>query len=126
MITSWKGVYQKAVGGLPWRSSSEDSELPMLGVQVRSLVGEPRSYKLCGAAKINQKEGHRLPESPGRLDSQAQETNLVKGVTAWTGSNVHCGSGLLRAGPPQALQDTDAQPGLPAPLALDAGGRRWP
>ena len=50
----------------------------MLGVQIRSLVGELRSHKLCSVAKINQKEGHRLPESPGRLDSQAQETNLVK------------------------------------------------
>ena len=81
----------------------------MLGVQIRSLVGELRSHKLCGGAKINQKEGHRLPESPGRLGSQAQETNLVKGVTAMTETNTHCGSGLLRACPPQALQNTDAQ-----------------
>ena len=39
--------------GLPWHSSGEDSELPLQGVQVRSLVRELRSCVLHGAAKKN-------------------------------------------------------------------------
>ena len=36
---------------IPWRSSGLDSELPLQGAQVPSLVGELRSCMLRGAAK---------------------------------------------------------------------------
>ena len=39
------------VQGLPWRSSGWDSEFPLQGAWVPSLVGELRSHKPCSAAK---------------------------------------------------------------------------
>ena len=39
--------------GLPQYFSNEGSTLPMQGTQVRSLVGELRSYKWCDLAKIH-------------------------------------------------------------------------
>ena len=40
-----------ALKGIPWQSSGQDITLPLQGKQVRSLVGELRSYVLCGTAK---------------------------------------------------------------------------
>ena len=42
----------KNLSGLPWQSSGGlDSELPLKGAWVRSLVGELRFHMLCGVAK---------------------------------------------------------------------------
>ena len=38
-------------GGLPWRSSGQDSALPLRRARVRSLVRELGSHKLRGMAK---------------------------------------------------------------------------
>lgn len=39
------------LSGIPWPSAGWDSELPLQGARVPSLVGKLRSCKLCGAAK---------------------------------------------------------------------------
>ena len=39
--------------GIPWQTSSQDSELSLLRDQVQSLVRELRSNKLHSAPKIN-------------------------------------------------------------------------
>ena len=44
-------LIQQWIKGLPWQFSEQDSELPMQGTQVRSLVGEQRSHMLYGKAK---------------------------------------------------------------------------
>ena len=46
----------KRYGGLPWRSTGEDSALPMQGAWVRSLAGEIRSHMPCGTAKKIKKQ----------------------------------------------------------------------
>ena len=47
----WMRDYFKITRGLPWRSSGQDSALPLQGAQVQALVGELRSCMLCGMAK---------------------------------------------------------------------------
>ena len=42
---------KSTVSGIPWPSGGWDSELPLQGARVPSVVGELRSRKLCGAAK---------------------------------------------------------------------------
>ena len=49
--------------GLPWQPSGWDSSLPLQGVQARSLVGELRSCKPCGAAKKNKE----YPQTSGQV-----------------------------------------------------------
>ena len=48
LFASLKQFYQ----GFPSRFSGSDVVLPMLGVQVHTLVGELRFYLLCSVAKI--------------------------------------------------------------------------
>ena len=46
LFNNIKSVFE----GIPWKSSGEDSEFPLLGALVQSLVKELRSYKSCDAA----------------------------------------------------------------------------
>ena len=43
--------------GMAWQSSGKDSGFFLLRAGVQSLVGELRSYKLCGAAKNKKGQG---------------------------------------------------------------------
>ena len=51
---------------LPWQPSAQDSELPLKGVGVWSLVGELRSCMLCGVAKKKNKKNES-----GETESQS-------------------------------------------------------
>ena len=45
---STSSSHKSVLGGLPWQSSGYDSELPLQGAQVPSLVGQPRSRMMSG------------------------------------------------------------------------------
>ena len=49
--------------GLLWRSSSCNSELPLQGVQVWSLVGELRSHMLRGTARKKERKKSTVKEA---------------------------------------------------------------
>ena len=49
-----KNYFKKVALGLLWWSSGEDSQLPLQGAQVRSLVRELRNCIPCSEAKNKQ------------------------------------------------------------------------
>lgn len=70
--------------GLPWQSRGLDSVLPRQEMRVRSLVGELRSYMLCGQKKKNEEgiyrcEQHMQAAHPGLLECECSEEGIYTG-----------------------------------------------
>ena len=81
---------------VPWKSSSSDSKLPLLGPRVQSPVGELRSGMLCGVAKkkkmletkVNRREVHcgGLLPSVSLVDGGSSQVPRAEAGARWVQS----------------------------------------
>ena len=88
---SGSGLLKHKTGGegLPWWSSGWDSELPLQGAQVRSLIRGLESYIWCGTTK-------KIQPSPPQKEQRWGEGYVMREVGARTQRVFKEQTGILR------------------------------